>query len=149
MADTDEREVLALLRAQEAAVARGDARGVVAALADDAVCYDLPPPLEYRGAAARDIEGLEQWFATWDGGVTVELAQPTTRIDGDLAVVFGLSRMRGVKRESGPVDLWNRRTIVFRRLSGAWRIVHDHSSYPMMMDGSDMAALDLRPERPR
>jgi hypothetical protein len=26
-----------------------------------------------------------------------------------------------------------------------WRIIHDHSSYPMKMDGSQQAALDLKP----
>ena len=145
MAENDEREILALLRAQEDATARGDAAGVIAPLADDVVNYDLPPPLEYRGAAARDADGLNQWFDTWDGPVTVELADPTIIVDGNLAVVFGHSRMRGHKKQSGPVDSWNRRTVVLRRTDDAWRIVHEHNSYPVKMDGSGQAATDLEP----
>ncbi len=143
----DEQQILALLCDQEAAHARGDAAGVVRPLADDVVSYDLPPPLAYRGADARDTGGLDQWFATWEDGVTVELAEPTVLIDGDLAVVFGLSRMRGIKKDSGPTDIWNRRTVALRRRDRAWAIVHDHSSYPMLMDGSDKAALDLKPAK--
>jgi ketosteroid isomerase-like protein len=142
----DRDDVLAVLRAQEDATARGDAAGVVAVMADDIVAYDLPPPLEVRGAAAYEASGLEQWFATWDGGVTVALADPTVLVAGDLAVVFGLSRMRGVKRGAGPLDQWSRRTVVLQRRADGWRMVHDHGSFPMLMDGSDKAATDLRPD---
>ncbi len=142
----DQQLILAVLRDQEAATARGDAAGAVAPLSDYAVVYDLPPPLEYRGTAARDTVGLEQWFATWRDGVTVELTNPTVLVEGDLAVVFGLSRMRGTKTDSGHVDIWNRRTTVLQRRDGVWRIVHDHSSYPMLMDGSSRAALNLKPD---
>lgn len=146
MPETPKNQILALLRAQEKATARGDAAGVVAPLADDLVTYDMPPPLEYRGAGAPMIEGLEQWFATWDGPVTAELSAPTIIVEGDLAVVFGLSRMRGRKKDAGPLDSWNRRTVVLRRANGMWCIVHEHLSYPMKMDGSGQAATDLKPE---
>ncbi|WPB58419.1 YybH family protein [Xylophilus sp. GOD-11R] len=145
MPDSDVQTILALLREQEAAIARGDAAAVHAAIADDAVVYDLPPPLEYRGAAARDDRGLNAWFATWENGVTVQMADPVVMVDGDLAVVHGLSRMRGTKKDSGPVDIWNRRTVVLRREPVGWRVVHEHGSYPMRMDGSGRAALDLKP----
>lgn len=147
MPDTAEKEILELLRAQEGATARGDAAGVIAPLSSDIVTYDLPPPLEHRGAGAPYAEGLEQWFSTWNGPVTVKLSDPTVIVEGDLAVVFGLSRMAGDKKESGLLDAWNRRTVVLRRIAGAWKIVHEHSSYPMEMDGSGKAATDLKPER--
>lgn len=146
MPDDAKTEILALLRAQEAAVARGDAKAVIAPLDDDLVTYDLPAPLEYRGAGEPYAEGLDQWFATWDGPVTVELADPTVIVEGDLAVVFGLSRMQGRKKGDGPVDSWNRQTVVLRRTGGDWRIVHEHKSYPTEMDGSGRSATDLKPE---
>lgn len=145
MADGDRGQILALMRAQEAAIAKGDAAAVIAPMAPDIVNYDLPPPLEYRGENARSVEGLEAWFRTWDGPVTVETADPTVMFDGDLAVVFGLSRMRGRKNDSGPVDAWNRRTVVLRRIEGTWSIVHEDSSYPLQMDGSGRAAMNLKP----
>lgn len=144
MADSERQAVLAVLRGQEDANARGDAAAVLAPIAEDGVAYELPPPLEYRGKG--DVKGIEGWFATWDGSVTVELENPTVLIDGDLAVVFGLSRMRGIKKDSGPVDSWNRRTVVLKRSDNGWKIVHDHNSYPMKMDGSGLAATDLTPK---
>lgn len=145
MTGSVKQDILALLGEQEAAVARGDAKGVVAPMADDIISYDLPPPLEYGGAGASALEGYEQWFATWSGPVTTELIDPTIMVDGDLAVVFGLSRMRGTKSDGTVIDSWNRRTAVLRRHAGAWAIVHEHSSYPLAMDGSGRALTDLKP----
>jgi ketosteroid isomerase-like protein len=145
MADNAKEEILALLKAQDEATARGDAEAVVAAGAPDIVRYDLPPPLEYRGDREGEIAGLKEWFATWDGPVTTEFAKPTVLIDGDLAVAYGFSRMRGNKKGDGPIDSWNRRTVVLRRSSGRWRILHEHSSYPMAMDGSGRAETGLKP----
>jgi ketosteroid isomerase-like protein len=145
MAD-DIKEILGVLREQEKATASGDAASVVSPMAADIVTYDLPPPLEYRGAGEPAADGLRAWFATWRGPVKVELRDPTVMVDGNLAVVFGLSHMRGQKTDGANIDTWNRRTVVLRRNGGVdWRIVHEHSSYPLHMDGSGKAATNLKP----
>ena len=140
-----EKEVLSVIRAQEEATAKGDARATIDAMDADVVLFDLPPPLAYRGEQARDIEGINAWLATWRNGVTVHLADPQVMIDGDLAVAFGLSRMTGMKTDGTKVDSWSRRTIVLRRIAGSWKIVHEHASFPMAMDGSGRAVTDLLP----
>ena len=89
--DMSEKEVLSVIRGQEDATAKGDARANVDVMDADVVVFDLPPPLVYRGEQARDIEGINAWFATWRHGVTVHMADPQLIIDGDLAVAFGLS----------------------------------------------------------
>ncbi|WP_425476053.1 nuclear transport factor 2 family protein [Mesorhizobium yinganensis] len=81
----------------------------------------------------------------WDGTVTVEMSSPTVIISGDLAVVFGLGRIHGIKKGSGPIESWNRRTVVLRRRRGIWQIIHEHNSYPMEMDGSGRAATNRKP----
>lgn len=145
MPDTAKSEILALLRAQEVAIAHGDANAAIASLDADLVTYDLPTPLEYRGAGAPYAEGLNQWFDTWEGPVTVQLSNPTVIVEGDLAVVFGLSRMQGNKKGIGALDSWNRQTVVLRRKEGEWRIIHEHKSYPTEMDGSGRSAMGLKP----
>lgn len=140
-----EKEVLAVIRTQEDAIAKGDARATVDAMDADVVVFDLPPPLVYRGEQARDIEGIDAWFATWRDGVTVRMADPQFIVDGDLAVVFGLSRMTGTKTDGTRIDSWSRRTLVLRRIAGSWKIVHEHASFPMAMDGSARAVTDLLP----
>src|SRR5215217_7242467 len=131
-----EAEVMSVIRAQEAAIATGDAPSCADAMSDNVVMFDLPPPLVYRGEQARDISGIESWFATWRNGVTVHLSDPQIMIDGDLAVAFGLSRMIGIKTDGTEVDSWSRRTIVLKRFSESWKIVHEHASFPTAMDGS-------------
>jgi uncharacterized protein (TIGR02246 family) len=143
--DDGRQEILNLVRRQEEAVRRGDAAGVVDIFASDAVSFDLPPPLQHSGAELLDPAGMEEWFATWDGPVSVTMRDPAVHIDGDLAVVFGLSRMQGTKKGSGLVDSWSRRTIVLKRLDGIWKVVHEHSSFPMAMDGSGRAVTDAEP----
>jgi ketosteroid isomerase-like protein len=142
----DEDTILALLRQREDAIARGDAEGVIAPLSDDVVLFDLLPPLLYRGPEAKDAEGLRAWFGTWENGVEARLHHPTVMVEADMAVVHGLQRMQGVKRGEGPLDQWMRMTVVLRRSGGSWRIVHEHLSFPLKMDGSGLAATDLKPD---
>jgi ketosteroid isomerase-like protein len=53
--------------------------------------------------------------------------------------------MRGEKIGEGAVELWFRTTLVFKRSEDDWTIVHEHNSVPMKMDGSRLAAVDLKP----
>ena len=73
-----------------------------APLAPDVIMYDLPPPLEYRGAGAQAASGLNDWFNTWENGVTVELDNPTVIVNGDLAVVFGRAGCGARKKARAP-----------------------------------------------
>jgi ketosteroid isomerase-like protein len=38
-----------------------------------------------------------------------------------------------------------RAIVGLRRIGGRWQVVHEHTSVPFHMDGSDRAALDLEP----
>lgn len=143
---TDEAAIRALIEARIAAVHAGETEQAIAPLSKDVVAYDLQPPLQFVGAAARDTDGMAQWLATWDGPVSIEMPDPAVAIDGNLAFVHGLSRMQGTKREYGPIELWYRSTLCLKRLAGTWSIVHEHNSVPMRMDGSGLAAVDLKPE---
>ena len=53
--------------------------------------------------------------------------------------------MMGTKKDGEKVDLWMRCTAGLRRLGGAWKITHQHTSVPFLMDGSFKAAVDLKP----
>jgi len=141
----DEKQIRDILRKQEEATARADAKSVIAVIDEDIVNYGLAPPLEHRGAAARDEAGLSAWFETWGGSVNVRMENPVVIVDGDLAVAFGLSVMSGGSDAEGEKHTWTRRTVVFRRDARGWRIVHEHNSYPTMMDGSFRSAIDLKP----
>ena len=50
-----------------------------------------------------------------------------------------------VFKKEKPLSFWMRDTICLNRVSGAWKIVHLHSSVPFYMDGSLRPAFDLQP----
>jgi ketosteroid isomerase-like protein len=53
--------------------------------------------------------------------------------------------MQATSTSGKRVDLWTRATIGFRKIDGRWLVVHEHVSVPFHMDGSERAALDLKP----
>lgn len=142
---TDETEIRAVIDERIAAIHAKDAGRAVAVLAPDIRAFELAPPLMIEGSAARDASGLQAWFSTWDGPLSITVRDLRIEADGDLAVAHGLMNLRGRKTGGGEVDLWHRSTLVFRRIDGAWRITHGHSSVPFVMDGGPRAVLDLKP----
>ena len=142
---TDESDIRDLLTKRDDALARGDAAAVVATTDADIVSFDLQPPLRLIGAAARDPADLDAWLATWHGPIISRFTDPVIHMSGDLAVAHGLTNLRGDKKNQGSVDVWFRSSFVLIRRASGWRIVHEHHSFPMKMDGSNLVASDLKP----
>ena len=106
--------------------------------ADDIVSYDLDPPLLHVGP---NREALQVWFDTWDGPIAWAMTDTHIEIDGDLAFARGLGHMTGTMKDGQKADVWVRVTVVLRRIGGAWKITHQHTSVPFHMDGSFKAAV--------
>jgi ketosteroid isomerase-like protein len=141
----DEQQIRAVLTELTAAIRDRDADAAIALLADDAVKFDLAPPLQMGPKETHDPAPLKQWFATWESPIVSEPADLTIAVGGDVAHAYGLQHMTGQKKDGPEVDLWFRATACFRREAGRWRITHMHHSVPFAMDGSDKALLDLKP----
>jgi ketosteroid isomerase-like protein len=56
-----------------------------------------------------------------------------------------LNRLSGTKTDGEEIDMWLRATVCFRKIDGKWTITHKHESVPFYMDGSNKAAVDLKP----
>lgn len=144
---SDIQDIRDLLDRYEAAVLARDADAALADYADDAIGYDLAPPLMHGPEQILDRDGMRDWFATWTGDIVITHPEAAIIVDGNLAVAHGLQNMKGVKAgDMDPTSLWFRFTIVMRRQGEAWKIVHIHTSVPMAMDGSGHALTDLTPE---
>ena len=122
-----------------------NAAAVIALLTDDAVIFDLAPPLAMGPEATHDPTPLQQWFDTWKGPIVSEGRDLDVVVGGDVAYAYCLRHLTGTKRDGEDVDMWFRATAGFRREGGRWRITHMHNSVPFAMDGSDKALLDLKP----
>ncbi len=106
------------------------------------VAYTLAPPLVSRSAGTA---GLQSWFDTWQGPLGYDLRDLAVTVGGDVGFCHFLTHLTGRKTDGEEPDLWFRQTLGFRRIDGAWKIVHQHQSVPFHMDGSYRAAVDLAP----
>ncbi|GIJ10862.1 YybH family protein [Micromonospora andamanensis] len=127
---SDERELHALHERWFAATAAKDLDALMEPIATDVVSYEHEAPLRYVGEpAVREVcrAGLD---ASGDGAVSWEVPDQTLVVDGDLAVSWGLNRVRVTPPGAATVESWSRGTRVFARRDGGWRLVHQHLSYP-------------------
>ena len=142
---TTREQIRALLNDRAAAITARDARRAVAHYAPGVVSFTLAPPLRQAGNEALDPAGIEGWFRTWGGPIGYDIGEPVIEAGDDVAFCHGLTHMTGTKTDGEQVDLWFRSTVGLRRTAGGWRITHEHDSTPFYMDGSGLAANDLRP----
>lgn len=141
----DETQIRRLLDDFTHAIRNRDAAGAITLLAEDAVTFDLAPPLRMGPQATHDRTQLERWFATWKSPINSQSHDLEIAVGDGVAYAYGLQNMTGTKTSGENVDLWFRSTACFRREDGRWRIAHMHNSVPITMDGSDKALLDLKP----
>jgi ketosteroid isomerase-like protein len=126
------------------AVRAKDVNGVMSHYASDILTFDLAPPLEYKGANAYR-KNWEAWFPTFRGPIGYEIRDLRITASDDIAFCHSLNRISGTRTNGEETDVWVRATVGLRKINGKWMVTHEHISVPFYMDGSDKAALDLKP----
>lgn len=103
---------------------------------EDIYSYDLmAAPTEVGLAMAFDGEQIwrKNWisfFGMFDKDLVVTIEDLTVYQQGDLATVYGLTRLEGTIVGWPYVDMWVRETNLLRRVDDRWLVVHDHVSVP-------------------
>lgn len=140
----NEAQVRVVIDSWAKAVGAKDVEGAMACFAPDVLTFDLAPPLQHAG---REVvrKGMEEWFPTWEGPIGLEIRDLHVTADDHVAYCTSLQRISGTKAGGEKPDLWCRSTTCLQKINGAWRIAHEHTSTPFYMDGSNKAALDLKP----
>lgn len=136
-----EQQLRSLIEARAQATRTKSVPALAACFAQDAIGFFLAPPLR---ALTRD-EDPSAWFDTWVGEIGLEMRDLVISAGGEVAYSYCLVHLTGARTTGETVDSWFRETLCFRQIDGEWKITHLHESYPMRMDGSDKAALDLNP----
>jgi PhnB protein len=140
-ATPQERAVREAIQRRNAALSAKDAAALRATGAAGFVSYSLAPPLQQ----SEGKEGPKPWFATWDGPIGLEVQGLKVTAGDDVAFAHGLFHMTGRRTDGSATDLWFRQSFGLKRRGEAWKIIHEHSSVPFLMDGSFRAAVDLKP----
>ena len=79
------------------------------------------------------------------GPIGYEIRDLSITAGDDIAFCTCLNHMTGTQRNE-KTDVWFRRTLGLRKIDGRWKIAHAHELVPFYMDGSDKAAVDLKPQ---
>lgn len=137
-----EAALRALIDTMARALSAKNAAAVTACCTVDFANFSLAPPLKTTGQSE---DGLQAWFDTWEGPIGMDMGDVALAVDEEIAFAHTISHMTGMKRDGEEVDLWFRQTFGFCKVSGAWKIAHQHQSVPFYMDGSFRAATDLKP----
>jgi ketosteroid isomerase-like protein len=124
--------------------ARKDADKILSHYVTNLMLVDLADPLKYRGADTYK-KSLNEWFSTFVGPIGYEFGDLEITAGSDVAFVHGINHMSGKRTNGENTDVWVRATVGLRKIDGKWLISHEHISVPFYMDGSDKAALDLKP----
>ena len=110
--------------------------------AEQIVSFDVEPPLQHAGLAAKlaNREGLFAHVSSLD----YEVRDLDIVVGGDIAFARSFNQIRGTRDDGTQTAHWIRCTNCFRKISGEWRIVHDHVSVPFDM-AAGKAFVDLSP----
>ena len=139
-------EILKIRAALTEAIQKKNASKANDFYAEDGVLFLLAPPLQEKIQIG--IEGLNDlniWFDTWEGNIGLESEEVVIQNDRNIAFLHSLEHLFGQRKDGSYTDSWYRETLCFLKINNIWKIVHQHQSFPMYMDGSDKAAINLRP----
>ncbi|WP_328647195.1 nuclear transport factor 2 family protein [Amycolatopsis sp. NBC_00348] len=111
--------------------------------AADVVSFDVEPPLQHVGVEAK----LKNWARAFTlfSEVRYEVRDLTLTVGDDIAFGHCFGRLSGTLGDGTATNgMWVRATFGFRKIEGAWLIVHDQASVPLDMP-SGRGVVDLEP----
>ncbi|MFI7448958.1 YybH family protein [Nonomuraea sp. NPDC049714] len=120
-----------------------DLEGLRRLYATDVVSFDVEPPLQHVGIAAK----LKNWtkvFTLFED-VHYEFRDLTLTVGDDVAFGHGFGRLSGtLKNGAATSGMWVRATFCFRKTDDHWLIAHDQVSVPFDI-ASGKGVADLVP----
>ncbi|WP_327094637.1 nuclear transport factor 2 family protein [Nocardia vinacea] len=109
----------------------------------DVVSFDVEPPLQHVGIAAK----LENWakvFTVFEN-VTYEIRDLTFTVGDDVAFGHAFARLSGTLKNGATTSgMWVRVTYGMRKIDDTWLIAHDQVSVPLDIP-SGKGVVDLEP----
>ena len=140
----DESEIRLRIEKLVEAIRAMDLEGVMSSFTPDVVSFDIEPPLQHVGAAAK----RKNWanaFSAYERPLGYEIRDLTIVVGDDVAVGHSFNRISGTLKNGKRNDVWVRWTGCLRKIDGQWLIAHDHVSVPLDF-ASGRALLNLEPE---
>ena len=109
----------------------------------DVVSFDVEPPLQHAGIAAK----LGNWAKVFEffEDVDYEFRDLTVTVGDEVAFGHAFGRLSGTLRNgTATPGMWVRATFGLRKIDGTWLIAHDQVSVPFDI-ASGTGVVDLEP----
>jgi uncharacterized protein YndB with AHSA1/START domain/ketosteroid isomerase-like protein len=140
---TDEAALRHLIAEQQRAIGRKDVDALMKPYAAEFVAFDAIPPFR--------TSGVDAWRQTWASCLphfpaefAIEPRDLHLTVGGDAAFAHWLFRFTGPEKDHPALQSWMRLTACYRKIGGAWRIVHEHCSVPFdPMTSKALLTLDV------
>lgn len=111
--------------------------------AADVVSFDVDPPLQHLGLAAK-LKNWEKVFTVFQD-LDYEVRDLKITPGEDVAFAYGFGRLSGTLMNGNTTNgMWVRATFCFRNVDGDWLIAHDQVSVPFDV-ASGKGVADLEP----
>jgi uncharacterized protein (TIGR02246 family) len=107
-----------------------DLNRVTQMFASDMVSFDVEPPLQHLGLAAKS-HNWEKVFAAFEPPLGYEVRELAIFPGGAVAFAHSLNRLSGTMKNGMKTAVGVRSTLCFEKVGGRWLIVHDHVSVPL------------------
>ena len=132
-AGSDEEHVRNILERWAQATRTGARAEVLANHAPDVIIYDVLPPLMYQGADAY-ARSWDEWQPETQGEGKFDLHDLSVSCGNDVSFAYGFIACGGTLPDGTSFEDLVRATFCLRKISGAWKIVHQHISKPFDLD---------------
>jgi uncharacterized protein (TIGR02246 family) len=126
----DEARIRALIEDWAKAVRAKDIAGVVAHHTDDVLMFDVPPPVAVRDLAAYRDTWPPFFKALTEGRGAFDIAELHVTAGDTVAFATALLRCGSTEELAKDDTPRLRLTVGLRKVDGAWKIAHEHHSFP-------------------
>ena len=134
MTNTDEVQIRDLLRQWASATQKAQRDDVLANHLPDVLIYDVLAPMKYEGAAAYR-KSWDEWQPDTQGEGQFELQDLSVTSGADVAFAHGFIRCGGALPDGKRFEDLVRATFCLRKVSGSWKVAHQHISKPIQLKG--------------
>ncbi len=121
-------EVMTLLERFDAALNKKDLDALAKCYDDNVRVFDVGAQVEGFGGLRRLWESCFPYFTK---PIEIERRDINMHVNDGMAIVSFYSRIKGVETDNPAATSWLRTTMCMKKIDGAWKIVHDHISFPV------------------
>lgn len=130
--DSAEAEIFAAIEQWDAAVAKKDGAAIIKDYVADASLFDIGSQVD----SAQGIKELwEHCFPFFGDTITVHRKDVKIKVMGESAMLTCLSRCTGMQipegQETDMMKSWFRASVVYQKIDGQWKVIHEHISMPI------------------